>query len=130
MTTPTTIADSEPLLAGSGWRDGIEAGVRGRIRSFIEAMLEEELEAALGRARYVRQTAASAPGPIDAGLGNEEAAVTPEPTRGHRHGRRQREIVGTFGAIDVAVPRARLLSAGGTTTERQNKTLQIGRAHV
>ena len=123
MTTPTTIADSEPLLAGSGWRDGIEAGVRGRIRSFIEAMLEEELEAALGRARYVRQTAASAPGAIDAGLGNEEAAATPEPTRGHRHGRRQREIVGTFGAIDVAVPRARLLSAGGTTTEWQNKTL-------
>lgn len=123
MTTPTTIADSEPMLAGTGWRDGIEAGVRGRIRSFIEAMLEEELKAALGRERYARLTAPSAPDAAATGLGNEAVACAPEPARGHRHGRREREIVGTFGAIDVAVPRARLVSADGTTSEWQNKTL-------
>jgi hypothetical protein len=31
------------LLLGDGWRDRIEAGVRGRIRRIIEEMLEAEL---------------------------------------------------------------------------------------
>ena len=52
MTSKTTTWDSELLLTGEGWRDGIEASGRGRIRSFIEAVLEEELKAALGRERY------------------------------------------------------------------------------
>ena len=42
-----------PLL-GEDWFDPLEAGVRQRIRSFIEAMLESELEAALNRGRYER----------------------------------------------------------------------------
>ena len=41
------------------WRgslvDPIGAGIRGRIRGFIETMLEEELAAVLGRARYERR---------------------------------------------------------------------------
>ena len=48
MTTDTAIEDSG-LLLGEGWRDRIEAGVRGRIRGFIEEMLEAELLQALGR---------------------------------------------------------------------------------
>ena len=123
MTTPTTIADSEPLLAGTGWRDGIEAGVRGQVRSFIEAVLEEELKAALGRERYARLTSPSEPGATVAGLGNEETAAAPAPAKGHRHGRREREITGTFGSITVAVPRARLQAADGGTAEWQNKTI-------
>jgi len=123
MTIDTTIEDSEPLLVGAGWRDGIEAGVRGQVRSFIEAVLEEELKAALGRERYVRLKAPSEPGMAVAGLGNEETAAAPEPAKGHRHGRREREITGTFGSIMVAVPRARLQATDGGTCEWQNKTL-------
>jgi hypothetical protein len=46
--------DTANVLDGEGWRDGLEAGVRRRIRGFIEELLEEELTAALGRARYGR----------------------------------------------------------------------------
>ncbi len=42
--------DAVPLL-GDDWFDPLEAGVRQRIRSFIEAMLESELDAALNRGR-------------------------------------------------------------------------------
>ena len=43
--------DTANVLVGEGWRDRLEAGVRGRIRGFIEELLDEELTAALGRAR-------------------------------------------------------------------------------
>jgi hypothetical protein len=36
------------VLVGEGWCDSLEASVRGHIRGFIEALLEEELTAALG----------------------------------------------------------------------------------
>ena len=42
------------LFDGTAWFDPIEAGVRERIRGFIETMLEEELKTALGRERYRR----------------------------------------------------------------------------
>ena len=81
-----------PLL-GEDWFDPLEAGVRQHIRSFIEAMLESELEAVLNRNRYER-----------AG-----------PTTGHRHGHHDRHIIGTFSPSTVSVPRARPAGAGGTT---------------
>jgi hypothetical protein len=59
---------------GEDWFDPLEAGVRQHLRSFIEAMLESELEAVLNRGRYER-----------AG-----------PTTGHRHGHRDRQILGTL----------------------------------
>jgi putative transposase len=123
MTTNTTIVDSGPLLTGEGWREGIEAGVRGQVRCFIEAILEEELTTALGRDRYVRLKAPSEAEAAAAELGNGEASASVEPARGHRHGRRTREIIGTFGPTTVAVPRARLHAADGGTTEWRNKTL-------
>ena len=49
--------DTASLLVGEGWRDRLQAGVRGRIRGSIEGLLEEELIAALGRARYARSSA-------------------------------------------------------------------------
>jgi putative transposase len=95
-------ADHETVpLLGEDWFDPLEAGVRQRIRSFIEAMLESELDAALNRGRYER-----------AG-----------PPQGHRHGHRERQILGTFGPTTVSVPRARLVEANGTTREWQNRTL-------
>lgn len=125
MTTDTAIEDSG-LLLGEGWRDRIEAGVRGRIRGFIEEMLEAELLQALGRERYVRlKTTSGAAVARSEGLGDEEAArgVSVAPAKGHRHGNRERDLMGTFGTVTIAVPRARLDTAGGKTTEWQNKTL-------
>jgi transposase-like protein len=125
MTTDTAIEDSG-LLLGEGWRDRIEAGVRGRIRGFIEEMLEAELLQALGRERYVRlKITSGAAVARSEGLGDEEAArgVRVVPAKGHRHGNRERELLGTFGTVTIAVPRARLNTADGKTTEWQNKTL-------
>ncbi len=125
MTTGTANADSS-LLLGEGWRDRIEAGVRERIRGFIEEMLEAELAQALGRERYVRlKTAPGAPVEAAERLGDEGAAVgaTTAPATGHRHGSRARELMGTFGTVTVAVPRARLATADGRTSEWRNKTL-------
>jgi len=125
MTTDTAIEDSG-LLLGEGWRDRIEAGVRGRIRGFIEEMLEAELLQALGRERYVRlKITSDAVVARSEGLGDEEAArgVAVVPAKGHRHGNRERELMGTFGTVTIAVPRARLNTADGKTTEWQNKTL-------
>ena len=102
-TTHSTIAQPEAETAVylfDDWFDPIEACVRERVREFIEAMIEGELDATLLRRRYGRlpKTVASAAGAA--------AAV------GHRHGRRSRSLTGTFGRIEIAVPRARLEGAG------------------
>ena len=124
MTTDITGRDSD-LLLGEGWRSPLEAGVRDSIRGFIEELLEEELRAALGRERYARlKSAPTAAAAIAAGLGNEAGpAVVAPPAKGTRNGRREREIMGTFGTVTVAVPRARIDIADGKTTEWANKTL-------
>jgi transposase-like protein len=123
MTRDITGADSEHLL-DEGWTTPLEAGVRGTIRGFIETLLEEELEAALGRGRYARlKTAAGERAAAAAGLGNAEGAASAVPSTGHRNGRRERQVLGSFGAITVAVPRARLDTSDGRTTEWVNKTL-------
>ncbi len=111
------------VLTGEGWRDGIEALVRDRIRGFIEEILEQELEEVLGRERYARaNSAAILPVEKSEGLGDEEAVSAARVT-GHRNGRREREVMGTFGKLTIAVPRGRLDAGDGTTTEWKNKTL-------
>ena len=78
------------------WFDPIETEVRARSRQFIEELIRGELDAALARPRYGRSRIA----------GNEAGAdVT-----GHRHGSRTRSLTGTFGPIEISVPRARLTS--------------------
>ena len=115
--------DIANLLVGEGWRDGIEALVRGHMRGLIEEILEEELRDALGRERYVRvNTESDAAVDKSQGLGEEEAASAAT-VKGHRNGRREREVTGTFGKVTIAVPRARLDQEDGTTTEWKNKTL-------
>ncbi len=114
-TTHSTIAQTEAETAAylfDDWFDPIEACVRERVREFIEAMIEGELDATLLRRRYGRlpKTIASAAGAA--------AAV------GHRHGRRSRSLTGTFGRIEIAVPRARLEGADGTTTEWRSSALR------
>ena len=69
-------ADEATSYLFDNWFDPIEAGLRERVRGFIETMLETELEAVLARPRYGRQPAAR---------GDESAGIG-----GHRHGRRTR----------------------------------------
>ena len=107
MPTPSS-TEGEQFLCDD-WFDPLENGVRTRIRGFIEELLEAELDAALGRARYER------PG---AGGGD-----SPESFAGSRHGHRKRRILGTFGATTVRVPRARLTTPEGKTREWRNATI-------
>jgi putative transposase len=86
------------------WFDPIEAGLRDRVRDFIQTMIESELEAVLSRPRYTRRSKAD---PENNGAGG---------VAGHRHGHRSRSLLGTFGRVEIAVPRARLDTAEGRTT--------------
>jgi transposase-like protein len=106
----STACASEQLF--EDWFDPIEMGVRARVRSFIEELIEGELEEALSRPRYGR--AARSEG------GNGDVAPSPS---GHRHGRRSRSLMGTFGRVEIKVPRARLTAADGKTSEWKSKTL-------
>ena len=116
MKKHTTQPDSAPLPAETApqlfdnWFDPIETEVRARSRQFIEELIRSELDAALARSRYGRsQTAGS----------EAKADVT-----GHRHGSRTRSLTGTFGPIEIAVPRARLTKPEGGTAEWKSQTLR------
>ena len=108
-TKPAASSTEEARFLCDDWFDPLENGVRTRIRGFIEELLEAELDAALGRARYER-------GRVDDG-GSAKGAV------GSRHGHRERRILGTFGATTVRVPRARLATAEGKTSEWRNAVI-------
>lgn len=90
------------LFDGTAWFDPIETGVRDRVRRFIETMLEEELTAALGRGRYHRDGEAAA---------------------GYRHGVRHRQILGSFGPLEITVPRGRMPKPEGGTAEWRSAAL-------
>jgi len=92
------------------WFDPIETEVRARARQFIEELIRGELDTALARARYERSKMA----------GNEAGARV----AGHRHGRRTRSLTGTFGPIEIAVPRARLTTPEGGTAEWKSQALR------
>jgi putative transposase len=72
-----------PLLTSEAWFDPIEAELRERVRGFLEEMIEQEVTTALGRSRYQR------------GSGS-----------GYRNRTRTRRLLGSFGPIEIAVPRA------------------------
>ena len=92
------------------WFDPIETEVRARSRQFIEELLRGELDAALARPRYGRSQMA----------GNEGRAEV----AGYRHGSRTRSLTGTFGSIEIAVPRARLTTSEGKTAEWKSQALR------
>jgi len=97
----TTQADGMGPFSGEAWFDPIEAGIRARVRGFIEELLEQELTRALGRGRH-------------------ERAAEP---RGYRNGARERQLLGSFGPVRVSVPRARVRNQGGGTQEWRSATL-------
>jgi putative transposase len=121
--TKHSTKEASNILLGAEWHDSIEACVRQQIRGFIEEMLEEELSKALGRARYARASAPKLPGGAsESGTKDSEVAAA-QRAGGHRNGHRDRELMGTFGATTVSVPRARLESVEGGTIEWKSKTL-------
>jgi transposase-like protein len=101
-----TSKESSEFL-GTGGFDPIEAMIRDRVRGFIEELVEAELDDALGRSRYQR------PGIAD---------MTRRPA-GYRHGRRERQLLGSFGPATISVPRGRLNNADGTHREWHSVTL-------
>src|SRR4029453_13669235 len=86
--------DAAALFSEEAWFDPIEAALRERIRDFLEEMVEQEVTAALGRCRYQRGAAA-----------------------GYRNGTRSRRLLGSFGPIEIGVPRARLWAPQGSSRE-------------
>jgi putative transposase len=74
----------------------LETLIRRRARGLIDAIVEEELEAALGAA--------------------ESARVGPA-RQGYRHGTRERTLTTSLGPTTFAMPRARVRAAEGGTTE-------------
>jgi putative transposase len=105
MKAPALAAESTLF---DNWFDAIEDGVRGRVREFIETMLEEELAQTLARPRYVRRR--------DSENGS--------PASGVRHGHRERMLTGTFGQTRIAVPRARLTGEDGKSREWRSASLR------
>ena len=97
-----TDADGTALFAGGAWFDPIEAGIRERVRGFIQELLEQELTAALGRTRHERAEG--------------------EPA-GYRNGTRERQLLGSFGPVELSVPRARMAAEAGGTQEWRSASL-------
>ena len=92
------------------WFDPIEAGLRNRVREFIQELIEGELEGALARPRYGRRA--------------KQDSEEPSGATGHRHGHRSRSLLGTFGRVAISVPRARLDTTEGKTTEWKSAALR------
>jgi putative transposase len=118
MTSVTTKADAtQPSTETCShlfddWFDPIEAGIRDRVREFIEEMIRGELDAVLSRPRYGRRVRTA------------DGAENATEVVGHRHGSRTRSLTGTFGKTEITVPRARLERADGKTTEWKSQALR------
>src|SRR5438034_4283116 len=101
MTSITTKLESSQPAAETAvhlfddWFDPIEAGLRDRVREFIHAMFEGELDAALSRPRYAR--------PAKPPSGEAQRAVG---ATGHRHGHRSRSLLASSGHVEIELPRA------------------------
>src|SRR5512139_473802 len=116
MTSTTTKPDSSQPAAEmavdlfDNWFDPLESELRARARTFIEELLRGELDAVLARPRYGRSQV----------TGNEAKTGV----AGHRHGSRKRMLTGTFGPVEIEVPRARLNAADGKTIEWRSSALR------
>ena len=141
---PQPVADdieaSRTFLRDDRWHDQLEGRVRVGARMLIEALIEAELAEALGRARYKRiktNTDVTTELAASEGLRDEEpaapsASISAPSARhatGHHNGRRVRTVMGTFGKIDIAVPRARIDTGAhsgepGKTAEWKTKVLR------
>jgi transposase-like protein len=94
MKTNSTPEPATSAFGGEDWFDPIEAALRGRIKEFIENLVEQEATAVLERSRY------------------ERGAKT-----GYRHGTRPRRLLGSFGPVELSLPRVRLTRPDGKSEE-------------
>jgi putative transposase len=83
--------------------DSVEVEIRTRIREMIEAIVEEELDAALGAPRSAR---------------------VGEVRRGYRHGTRDRMLTTSLGPTRISMPRARVDQGDGTKAEWRSQTVR------
>ena len=88
--------EQRPEAETTAGRGGLEMAIRQRARLLIDAIVEEELAHALGAAPSVR---------------------VGEARTGYRHGTRERTLTTSLGPTTFAMPRARLVTAAGTTEE-------------
>ncbi|MGH6852039.1 MAG: IS256 family transposase [Methylocella sp.] len=92
-------SDSRVLGVGKAT---LEELMRERIRATIEAIVDEELEAALGAGRSQRVGAVRA---------------------GYRHGKRERTLTTSLGATTIAMPRARIEEDDGRRREWRSRMI-------
>jgi len=97
----TKQADGEERLVFGP--DTIEAEMRRRVRQTIEAIVKEELEAALGAGKSAR-------------VGDERS--------GYRHGSRERTLTTSLGPATIRMPRARIRRVDGATSEWRSETVR------
>ena len=83
--------------------DSIELAMRLRIRDTIEELVTQELDAALGAAKSTR---------------------VGETRQGYRHGTRERTLTTSLGPTTIAMPRARMRGADGTSGEWRSETVR------
>src|SRR6516162_11538111 len=97
--------DSRKVVEEEGFAwgpDTIEVEIRERVRGMIEAVVEEELESALG-----------------AGKSQRVGAVR----TGYRHGARERQLTTSLGKTTIRLPRARLKDAHGQESEWHSRII-------
>ena len=97
--------DSRKAVGEEGFEwgpDTIEAEIRERVRGMIEAIVEEELESALGAGKSQRVGAART---------------------GYRHGARERQLTTSLGKTTIMLPRARLKGADGEESEWHSRII-------
>jgi transposase-like protein len=85
-----------------GEHDRLELGIREQVRSWIERVVQEELTAVLGADSSLR---------------------VGERRRGYRHGTRERTLTTSLGPTTFTLPRARLFTEAGSTTEWHSTTV-------
>ena len=109
--TTKTAAIAAGAMLFDDWFDPIEDTVRERVRGVIETIMEEELDATLSRPRYGRRKAAG-------------SIADAAPSVDSQHDHRTRTLTGTFGQIEIAVPRARIKGEDGKTNEWKCESLR------
>ena len=87
---------------GPSTATSLEMVIRTRARSWIETIIEDELESVL----------------------QAKPSARVDGRRGYRHGTRERTLTTSLGPTTIAMPRARLQGPGGTTTEWQSQALR------
>ena len=95
------IMGSTDLLEGSGWLDPLDQQVRGGVRQFLQELIEQEVTKALGRLRHGRA----------------------EGAKGYRHGHRPRTVIGSYGRVELSMPRARVRGEDGRSREFRSAPL-------